>query len=44
MSLKVLNGARVLVATDGTNALYIDTGREIIPITGVTVNGGDGVQ
>lgn len=42
MSLKVLNGARVLVATDGTNALYIDTGREIIPITGVTVNGGDG--
>lgn len=42
MNLKVLNGARVLVATDGTNALYVDTGREIIPITGVTINGGDG--
>lgn len=40
MSLKVLNGARVLVATDGTNALYIDTGREIIPVTGATINGG----
>ena len=31
--LKVLNGARVLVATDGTNRLYIDTGHELVPIT-----------
>lgn len=47
MSLKALNGARVLVSTDGTNTLYIDTGREIIPVTGATgssvsVNGEDG--
>lgn len=35
MRLKALNGARVLVSTDGTNAVYIDTGREIIPVTGV---------
>lgn len=41
MNLKVLNGARVLVSTDGTNALYIDTGREIIPVTGATVSGGE---
>lgn len=47
MNLKVLNKARVLVSTDGTNAMYIDTGDEIIPVTGaasmpVNVVGEDG--
>lgn len=44
MRLKALNGARVLVSMDGTNALYIDTGREIIPVTGVAGSsaGGEG--
>ena len=34
MNLRVLNGARVLISTDGNNTLYIDTGSELIPVTG----------
>ena len=46
MNLKVLNGARVLISTDGNKTLYIDTGREIIPVasqanTSVNVDSGE---
>lgn len=34
MDLRVLKGARVLVSADGSNTLYIDTGREILPVMG----------
>lgn len=42
MELKAVSNARVLVATDGSNALFIDLGNVVVPVStgynGVDVN------
>lgn len=36
MSYKILPNARVLMSTDGTKQLFIDTGHEVVPVTNLS--------
>ena len=47
MELKAISNAKVLIATDGSNALFIDIGSAVIPVAvqvadGITGSGEDG--